>query len=89
MLVMVRFPLVKEAVAAAGGPSAVARAAGISEEAVRKWNFKGLPDDRVIWLAELTGWRFLPHQLAHTLYPHPEDGLPPPVRERVARRAAA
>lgn len=80
-------PFVNEALVAAGGIAEVARALRVSSEAVRLWTVRGVPDKRVLWLAERTGWKYTPHALAPTLYPHPDDGLPA-GRRRCAREAA-
>jgi len=63
-----------------GGPSDVARRAGLKTAwGVSKWR-EALPADRVLWLSEETGWRFSPHELAPDRYPHPDDGLPDDLR---------
>ncbi|RQQ30516.1 YdaS family helix-turn-helix protein [Burkholderia stagnalis] len=70
--------LIKDAVTEAGGARAVAAAFGISRISVYDWIEKGrVPEPRVLRLAELTNWKFTPHQLAPALYPNPLDGLPP------------
>ena len=69
--------LIKDAVAAAGGVTAVARAFGISRISIYEWiNKDHVPEPRVLPLAELTNWKFTPHQLAPKLYPNPRDGMP-------------
>ena len=80
-------PIVIEALASAGGVPEVARALQVSAEAIRLWTLRGVPDKRVLWLAERTNWRFTPHQLAPQLYPHPDDGMP--VDRRGSSREAA
>jgi hypothetical protein len=75
---------VAQAIACVGGPSAVAKARGLKTAwGASKWARDGLPAEHVLWLAEQTGWKYSPHQLAPDLYPHPDDGLP------TERRAAA
>ena len=70
-------PNIKDAVREAGGASAVARAFNMSRISVYEWITKDeVPDKRVIRLAELTNWKFTPHQLAPALYPNPSDVLP-------------
>lgn len=72
---------VRSAVTFLGGPPAVARLRNLkSPWSVAKWVRDGIPADHVIWLSEMTGWRYTPHQLAPALYPHPHDGLPPQLR---------
>jgi hypothetical protein len=73
-----------------GGPSDVARRAGLKTAwGVSKWR-EALPADRVLWLSEETGWRFSPHELAPERYPHADDGLPEELRGLTAedRRGA-
>lgn len=71
---------VAEALDNLGGDSAVARKAGLKTSwAVAKWR-RNLPADRVLWLAEQTGWKYTPHMLAPKLYPNPTDGLPSQVQ---------
>lgn len=80
---------VRLAINLAGGPERVAEIRGLkSAWAVRKWIKDGLPLEHALPLAELTGWRVTPHQLAPEAYPNVEDGLPPLFR-RAARRAAS
>nr|WP_277610758.1 Cro/CI family transcriptional regulator [Burkholderia gladioli] len=68
---------VKDLVAAAGGPTAVARALGITRASVYEWiEADRVPDPRVLQLAELTDWSFTPHKIAPALYPNATDGLP-------------
>ena len=70
---------IAEAINLAGGLSAVAKRAQpkkLTAWAVSKW-LHSLPPGRVLFLAELTGWRKTPHQLCPSLYPNPTDGLPP------------
>lgn len=70
-------PNIKDAVREAGGAAAVARAFDMSRISVYEWiNKNEVPDKRVIRLAELTNWKYTPHQLAPALYPNPSDGLP-------------
>jgi hypothetical protein len=69
------------AIEEAGGIGAVAKARGLSDEAVRLWRVRGaVPADHVLWLAERTGWKYSPHRLSRSLYPHPDDGLPEQMR---------
>ncbi|MGZ9893051.1 hypothetical protein ACXXNA_05780 [Bordetella bronchiseptica] len=76
---------IAEAISLAGGLSAVAKQAQpkqLTAWAVAKW-LDNLPSGRVLFLAELTNWRKTPHQLCPTIYPYPNDGIPPDV---IARR---
>lgn len=69
--------IIKSAVDRAGRAGAVARNLGISRISVYEWIEKDrLPPDRVLALAELTGWEFTPHMLAPERYPNPTDGVP-------------
>ncbi len=69
--------LIKDAVTEAGGATVVARVFDISRISIYEWIDKGrVPEPRVLRLAELTKWKFTPHQLAPALYPNPRDGLP-------------
>lgn len=69
--------VLKRAVTRAGGPSAVARAFGISPVSVGEWIKKDdLPAPRILPLAALTQWEFTPHMLNSDLYPNVSDGLP-------------
>lgn len=70
--------IVKDAINHLGGPARVARELGVTPWAVSKWSVS-LPPARVLWLAERTGYRFTPHQLAPDLYPNPTDALPLPL----------
>ncbi|MCH1993541.1 hypothetical protein [Achromobacter xylosoxidans] len=77
---------IAEAIAMAGGLTAVARQAKpkrLTAWAVSKW-LEGVPPGRVLFLSELTGWMKTPHQLCAEIYPNPTDGLPPEVLARVA-----
>lgn len=72
---------IKNAVAAASGAAAVARQFNINPVSVYEWITKDrLPAERVIPLAELTGWCFTPHMLDASLYPNEFDGLPVELR---------
>jgi len=65
---------VKDIVAKAGGPASLGRRFGISPAAVSKW--PAVPPDRVLGVAEATGWAYTPHQIRPDLYPNPLDALP-------------
>lgn len=70
---------IAEAIAMAGGLTAVAKQAKpkrLTAWAVSKW-LEGVPPGRVLFLSELTGWVKTPHQLCAEIYPNPTDGLPP------------
>jgi hypothetical protein len=72
---------VAQAIDSLDGDTAVAKRAGLKTSwAVSKWR-KNLPPDRVLWLAEQTGWKYTPHMLAPNLYPNPTDGLPKSKRK--------
>lgn len=77
---------IAEAIAMAGGLTAVARRAKpkrLTAWAVSKW-IEGVPPGRVLFLSALTGWVKTPHQLCAEIYPNPTDGLPPEVLARAA-----
>lgn len=62
----------------------IARAIGVSGEAVRKWFLdlpESLPADRVLAVSRATDWKVTPHQLRPDIYPNPTDGLPTGERE--------
>jgi hypothetical protein len=80
--------LIARAIDEAGGTRAVALALDMSEWGVRKWVHDGIPAKHVIALAELGGWRTTPHELAPSLYPHPDDGLPAAARQCNRKGAA-
>jgi hypothetical protein len=70
-------PYVAAAIEHLLGDSAVAKLADLKTSwAVAKWRQK-LPEKRVLWLAQQTGFKFTPHQLDPEMYPNPTDGLPP------------
>lgn len=80
----------RELIRMAGGPVAVGRLFNISGQAVSGWYAEGIPPDRVIRVAESTGWSITPHQLRPDIYPNPCDGLPPdhPLRLEISKKAA-
>lgn len=80
---------VASAIAALGGPAAVARRRGLTPWAVSKWRNGRMPADHICWLAGETQYRYTPHMLDPRLYPYPEDGLPPGVRRGAGSRVAA
>ena len=57
-----------------GSAAAVARALGVTKGAVSQWSV--VPADRVIPVAQATGWRVTPHELRPDLYPNAGDGVP-------------
>jgi len=65
-------------VEAAGGPSAVGRAIGISPQAVGQW--RRVPAERVLALAGLSGWP--PNRIRPDIYP--ASLTVQPEQERVA-----
>jgi DNA-binding transcriptional regulator YdaS (Cro superfamily) len=67
---------IAQAIERAGGPSSVAKRLEIKAWAVSKWCRNGIPADRVLSLAALSGWAVTPHQMAPDIYPHADDGLP-------------
>lgn len=70
---------IKDAIYCAGGVAKVASHQNISRISVYEWISKQrLPAERVIPLAELTGWKYTPHMLDSALYPNATDGIPAP-----------
>jgi DNA-binding transcriptional regulator YdaS (Cro superfamily) len=63
---------------------------GVTQSAVAQMVAGQVGAERVLKVAEATGWRVRPNDLRPDLYPHPEDGMPrggqPMVRDE---RAAA
>ena len=59
------------------GLSLLARAVGVSTQAIRKFERGACSAERVIPVAQATGWRVTPHQLRPDLYPNQSDALPP------------
>lgn len=81
---------VAQAIELAGGASAVATLFNLKTVwAVYKWVSKGIPPDRVIPLAEAIKWQVTPHQMAPSIYPHPDDGLPDLLRGKSPLEVAA
>ncbi len=79
-------PNVAKAIELAGGAARVMEQLGLKTPwAVNKWK-QSMPSERVLWLAEATGWQVTPHELRDDLYPNPDDALPPEIRD--ARAAA-
>ncbi len=77
-------PFVGQAIDMAGGDSVVSRNAGLKTAwAVSKWRVN-LPDNRVLWLSEQTGWKITPHKLSPAMYPNATDGLPKSKRAAAA-----
>lgn len=69
---------IKEAITEAGGPTVVAERFEIKPPSVLEWIDRNkLPSSRIIPLAELTNFKYTPHQLDPILYPNPTDGIPP------------
>lgn len=58
------------------GLGLLARLLGISHQAVRKFEKNGVPAERVLSIAEATGWKVTPHQLREDIYPYVTDALP-------------
>lgn len=69
--------IVQDAIAEVG-VAVVAERFEINPVSVYEWISRDkLPPSRVIPLAELTNWKYTPHQLDPILYPNPTDGIPP------------
>lgn len=60
---------------------AIAKALGISPQAVNQWFSKSvIPPRYVLPICEMTGWKIVPHDVRPELYPSPEDGIPAHLR---------
>lgn len=72
------------------GTAEAARRFGAVESGVRHWvgGQRPVPPDRVIPIAEATGWEVTPHELRPDLYPYPDDGLPLDRRDHCKDSAA-
>lgn len=61
---------VERAVAAAGGQAALARAVGVTAQAVHQWVKKGrIPAQRVLAVEAAAGGKVIRHELRPDLYP--------------------
>ncbi len=69
----------RKAVAAAGGPRALARRLGISAAAVSKWSI--VPAERVLQVAAAGGMKVTPHEIRPDIYPYPTDAVPAAIHE--------
>jgi DNA-binding transcriptional regulator YdaS (Cro superfamily) len=58
------------------GLQPLAKAVGVTYQAIRKFERTGIPAERVIPISRATGWRVTPHELRPDLYPDARDGLP-------------
>lgn len=80
--------IVAQAIELAGGASRIAEQLNLRTPwAVNKWK-RSFPPERARWLAEATGWKVTPHQLAPQLYPNPDDALPRKTKKASAVQAA-
>ncbi|HGX0749846.1 TPA: transcriptional regulator [Escherichia coli] len=61
---------------------AIAKALGISPQAVNQWFSKSvIPPRYVLTICEMTGWKIVPHDVRPELYPSQEDGVPDYLRK--------
>jgi DNA-binding transcriptional regulator YdaS (Cro superfamily) len=68
---------INRAINIVGNQSKLALAVGVTQQAVQKWASSGkVPPEKVIPIAQATGWQVTPHDLRSDLYPHPLDGMP-------------
>lgn len=74
----------RELIKKAGGREAVGRIFSISGQAVGLWYVDGVPGERVLPLCRAVDFKVTPHQLRPDMWPHPEDGLPDHLRNKVA-----
>jgi DNA-binding transcriptional regulator YdaS (Cro superfamily) len=61
----------------------LAKHLGVSYQAIQKYKKTVAPAERVIGIAEATGWTITPHEIAPNIYPHPHDGLPVKLRKNI------
>ncbi|HDI3023793.1 TPA: helix-turn-helix domain-containing protein [Cronobacter turicensis] len=60
---------------------AIAKALGISPQAVNQWFSKStVPPRYVLAVCEMTGWKITPHEVCPEIYPNSDDGLPTSMR---------
>ncbi|MGL4696348.1 YdaS family helix-turn-helix protein [Enterococcus larvae] len=65
---------------------AIAKALGISPQAVNQWFSKSLiPPRYVLPICEMTGWKVVPHDVRPELYPSQDDGVPTHLRTGVEK----
>lgn len=81
---MLEFPNTRELIKRAGGREVVGRIFGITGQAVSLWYPQGVPGERVMPLCKAIEFKVTPHELRPDLYPHPQDGLPEPLRNQAA-----
>ena len=67
---------VGKAVAIVGSQSALARALGVSPQAVNQWLKSKVPAERVLDIEFATNGQVTRHDLRPDLYPNPTDALP-------------
>lgn len=65
---------------ALAGVAPIAKACGISPQAVSQWDIVPAEKGRVLNVAEATNWQVTPHELRPDIYRHPDDGLPDHLR---------
>lgn len=61
----------------------------VSPQGVAKWADAGVPSERVLRIAEATGFEVTPHELRPDLYPNPDDALPRGARSSPDQGRAA
>lgn len=54
---------------------------GCTQAMISKIVLGKCPAETVLSLSEAVNWQVTPHDLRPDLYPHPQDGLPPHMRE--------
>lgn len=72
------------------GRPVVAKLANVSVEMVRRW-CGGVPvsAEKVLPLAEASGYEVKPNDIRPDLYPNPKDGLPDEMRCQCEKQVAA
>lgn len=78
----------EKAVELAETQARLARKINVKPQAIHGWRQAGqVPPDRVIDISKAVDYGVTPHDLRPDLYPHPEDGLPAEMRQRVQEAA--
>lgn len=70
---------------AAGSQQKLASLIGGVQTRVSEWRRRGqVPADAVLAVCEAVAFAVTPHELRPDIYPHPDDGLPEPLRNQAA-----
>lgn len=52
-----------------------------SQSRLSNWKKTGVPSESIIHVALGVDWKVTPHEIDSSLYPNPDDALPPEVRD--------